>query len=43
MKTDKPKDNSTKPQQPFTNMSRIKAMFAAAEAELRKQFESKKV
>jgi hypothetical protein len=24
-------------------MSRIKAMFAAAEAELRKQFESKKV
>lgn len=42
MTTDKPKDNPVK-QQPFTNTSRIKAMFAAAEAELRKQLETKKV
>lgn len=42
MTTDKPKDNPVK-QQLFTNTSRIKAMFAAAEAELRKQLETKKV
>ena len=43
MTTDKPKDNPVKPQQSFSNKSRIKAMFAAAEAELRKQLETKKV
>ena len=40
MKEDKPKDNSVK-QKPFTNSSRIKSIFAAVEAELRKQFEKK--
>lgn len=39
---DKLKDNPVK-QQPFTNTSRIRSMIAAAEAELRKHFESKKV
>ena len=42
MKSDKQKDKPVKQPQPYSNLNRVKAIFAAAETELRKHFETKK-